>query len=240
MIVAFTAINNISDKFLSNRLNFFLFLAVYYTRMDTTRIFKYFPELSEQQKSQFNQLKDLYLDWNSKINVISRKDMDHFYEHHVLHCLAIAKYMELLPGMRIMDLGTGGGFPGIPLAIMFPQTEFYLIDGTGKKITVVNAVKEAIGLQNVVAEHKRAEEVKEKFDFITGRAVMTLPEIVNLAGNKLRIRGDIEAGGILYLKGGDLKDEFNALSRYWKYKKVAVSKWFREEYFEEKYVVHLY
>lgn len=216
-----------------------IFEAIFYI-MDTTQLFKYFPELSDKQKEQYNQLKDLYLDWNSKINVISRKDMDHFYEHHVLHSLAIAKYMELLPGMRIMDLGTGGGFPGIPLAIMFPQTEFYLIDGTGKKITVVNAVRDAIGLDNVVAEQKRAEEVKEKFDFVTGRAVMTLPEIANLAGNKLRIRGDIEAGGILYLKGGDLDNEFKALGRYWKHQKATVSKWFREAYFEEKYVVHLY
>ena len=164
--------------------------------MDTTSLFKYFPELSDKQKEQYNQLKDLYLDWNSKINVISRKDMEHFYEHHVLHSLAIAKYYELLPGMKVMDLGTGGGFPGIPLAIMFPQTEFYLIDGTGKKIKVVNAVKDAIGLENVVAEQKRAEEVKDKFDVITGRAVMTLPEIANLAGNKLRIRGDVEVGAL--------------------------------------------
>jgi 16S rRNA (guanine527-N7)-methyltransferase len=208
--------------------------------MDTTAIFNYFKELDDRQKDQFNQLKALYLDWNSKINVISRKDMDHFYEHHVLHSLAIAKYFELLPGMKVMDLGTGGGFPGIPLAILFPDTEFYLIDGTGKKITVVNAVKDAIGLQNVVAEHKRAEEVKEKFDVVTGRAVMTLPEIANLAGNKLRIRGDIEAGGILYLKGGDLQDEFKALNRYWKYKKTPVSKYFSEPYYEEKYIVHLY
>ena len=208
--------------------------------MDTSRIFDYFKNLSDRQKDQYNQLKALYLDWNSKINVISRKDMEHFYEHHVLHSLAIAKYFELLPGMKVMDLGTGGGFPGIPLAIMFPQTEFYLIDGTGKKIKVVNAVKEAIGLENVVAEHKRAEEVKDKFDVITGRAVMTLPEIANLAGNKLRIRGDEEAGGILYLKGGDLTEEYKALSRYWRHKQVAVSKWFTEEYFMEKFVVHLY
>ena len=208
--------------------------------MDTTAIFNYFKGLTDRQKDQFNQLKALYEDWNSKINVISRKDMEHFYEHHVLHSLAIAKYFELLPGMKVMDLGTGGGFPGIPLAILFPDTEFYLIDGTGKKITVVNAVKDAIGLQNVVAEHKRAEEVKEKYDVVTGRAVMTLPEIANLAGNKLRIRGDEQAGGILYLKGGDLQSEFKALNRFWKYKKTPVSKYFKEDYFEEKYIVHLY
>ncbi|MBR1512666.1 MAG: 16S rRNA (guanine(527)-N(7))-methyltransferase RsmG [Bacteroidales bacterium] len=208
--------------------------------MDTKRLFEYFPDLTERQKEQYNQLKDLYLDWNSKINVISRKDMEHFYEHHVVHSLAIAKYFELLPGMKVMDLGTGGGFPGIPLAIMFPQTEFYLIDGTGKKIKVVNAVKDAIGLENVVAEQKRAEEVTEKFDVVTGRAVMTLPEIANLAGNRLRIRGDVEAGGILYLKGGDLTEEFNALNRYWRYKKAIISKWYKEEYFEEKFVIHLY
>ena len=208
--------------------------------MDTSRIFDYFKDLSATQKEQFNQLKDLYLDWNSKINVISRKDMEHFYEHHVLHSLAIGKYFDILPGMKVMDLGTGGGFPGIPLAILFPEAQFYLIDGTGKKINVVNAVKDAIGLQNVVAEHKRAEEVKEKFDIVTGRAVMTLPEIANLAGNKLRIRGDAEAGGILYLKGGDLKEEFKAISKYWHYKKTPVSNYFKEAYFEEKYVIHLY
>ncbi len=208
--------------------------------MDTTALFKHFPDLTERQKEQYNLLKDIYLDWNAKINVISRKDMEQFYEHHVLHSLAIAKYFELLPGMKVMDLGTGGGFPGIPLAILFPQTEFYLIDGTGKKIMVVNAVKEAIGLENVVAEHKRAEEVKDKFDVITGRAVMTLPEIANLAGNKLRIRGDVEAGGIMYLKGGDLTEEISKLNRYWHVKKIKVNRWFKEEYFSEKYVVHLY
>ena len=208
--------------------------------MDTTALFRYFPELTEKQREQYNQLRGLYEDWNSKINVISRKDMEHFYEHHVLHSLSIAKYYELLPGMKVMDLGTGGGFPGIPLAIMFPQTEFYLIDGTGKKIKVVQAVKESLGLDNVVAEQKRAEEVKEKFDVVTGRAVMSLPEMANLAGNRLRIRGDEEAGGILYLKGGDLKEEYKALSHYWKHKQTAISKWFKEEYFIEKYVVHLF
>ncbi len=208
--------------------------------MDTTSLFKYFPSLTDKQKEQYNQLKDLYLDWNSKINVISRKDMEHFYEHHVMHSLAIAKYFCFLPGMKVMDLGTGGGFPGIPLAIMFPLTDFYLIDGTGKKIKVVNAVKEAIGLENVVAEQKRAEEVKDKFDVVTGRAVMTLPEIANLAGNKLRIRGDEQAGGIIYLKGGDLTEEYKALNRYWKHKQIAISKWYKEDYFMEKYVVHLF
>jgi len=208
--------------------------------MDTNALFKYFPELTERQREQYNQLRALYEEWNSKINVISRKDMEHFYEHHVLHSLAIAKYFELLPGMKVMDLGTGGGFPGIPLAIMFPQTEFYLIDGTGKKIKVVQSVKEAIGLENVVAEQKRAEEVKEKFDVVTGRAVMTLPEMANLAGNRLHIRGDAEAGGIIYLKGGDLKEEYKALGRYWKHRQTAISKWFNEEYFIEKFVVHLY
>lgn len=220
---------------------FSLFLKpIFLIIMDTTSLFKYFPKLSEKQKEQYNQLKNLYLDWNSKINVISRKDMEHFYEHHVLHSLAIAKYFELLPGMKVMDLGTGGGFPGIPLAILFPQTEFYLIDGTGKKIKVVNAVKDAIGLENVLAEQKRAEEVKEKFDVVTGRAVMSLPETANLVGNRLRIRGDIEAGGILYLKGGDLSEEIQKLGRYWHCRKIAVKKWFEEEYFEEKFVVHLY
>lgn len=207
--------------------------------MDTQSLFSYF-NLTEAQKDQYNQLRALYLDWNSKINVISRKDMDHFYEHHVLHSMAIAKYFEMLPGMKVMDLGTGGGFPGIPLAIYFPDTEFYLIDGTGKKIKVVNAVKDALGLKNVVAEQKRAEEVKDKFDIVTGRAVMTLPEIANLAGNKLRIRGDIEAGGIIYLKGGDLTEEFKGLSKYWHHLKTPVSKYFKELYFEEKYIVHLF
>lgn len=208
--------------------------------MDVEIIYHHFPKLTEQQRSQYAQLKDLYLDWNSKINVISRKDMECFYEHHVLHSLAIAKYFKMLPGMKVMDLGTGGGFPGIPLAIMFPDTDFLLIDGTGKKIMVAQAVIDAIGLKNAKAEHRRAEDVKDKFDIITGRAVMSLVDIANLAGNKLRIRGDKEAGGILYLKGGDMDEEMQTLAkRYWHCRKTPVTKWFKEEYFEEKYVVQL-
>ncbi len=209
--------------------------------MEVEKIYQYFPRLTEQQKNQYAQLKDLYLDWNSKINVISRKDMECFYTHHVLHSLAIAKYFKMLPGMKVMDLGTGGGFPGIPLAIMFPDTDFLLIDGTGKKITVAQSVIESIGLKNARAEHRRAEDVKDKFDIVTGRAVMPLVDIANLVGNKLRIRGDSEAGGILYLKGGDLEEEFKQLTkRYWHCHKHIVRKWFNENYFDEKYVVHLY
>ena len=135
--------------------------------MDHTIIKRYFPELTENQMLQYQSLLPLYEDWNSKINVISRKDMDSFYEHHVLHSLAIAKYFPLLPGMKVMDVGTGGGFPGIPLAIMFPQTDFLLVDSIGKKIKVVQAVAESLGLKNVVAIQERAEKVKDKFDVIT-------------------------------------------------------------------------
>ena len=185
-------------------------------------------------------LNTLYEDWNSKINVISRKDMDSFYEHHVLHSLAIAKYFPLLPGMKVMDVGTGGGFPGIPLAIMFPQTDFLLVDSIGKKIKVVQAVAESLGLKNVVAIQERAEKVKDKFDVITSRAVTRLPEIAGWVGNKLRIHNDIEAGGVLYLKGGDIEEELREVPKNWKRKSTSITKWYAEPYFVEKYVVHLY
>ena len=145
--------------------------------MDHTTIKKYFPELTENQMMQYQSLLPLYEDWNSKINVISRKDMESFYEHHVLHSLAIAKYFTLLPGMKVMDVGTGGGFPGIPLAIMFPQTDFLLVDSIGKKIKVVQAVAESLGLTNVHAVQDRVENIKDKFDVIISRAVTRLPEI---------------------------------------------------------------
>lgn len=208
--------------------------------MNHTIIKKYFPELTEIQMNQYQSLLPLYEDWNSKINVISRKDMDCFYEHHVLHSLAIAKYFTILPGMKVMDVGTGGGFPGIPLAIMFPQTDFMLVDSIGKKIKVVQAVAESLGLTNVVAVQERVEKIKDKFDIITSRAVTRLPEIAGWVGNKLRIHNDIEAGGILYLKGGDIEDELREVPKNWKRKTTSITKWYAEPYFVEKYVVHLY
>ena len=208
--------------------------------IDHLSIKKYFPEITEIQLEQYRLLKPLYEDWNSKINVISRKDMDSFYEHHVLHSLAIAKYFQLLPGMKAMDVGTGGGFPGIPLAIMFPQTDFLLVDSIGKKIKVVQAVAESLGLKNVVAVQERVEKVKDKFDVITSRGVTRLPEITGWVGNKLRIHNDIEAGGILYLKGGDIEQELREVPKNWKRKSTSITKWYAEPFFVEKYVVHLY
>ncbi len=209
-------------------------------KMDHLLIKKYFPNLNEAQMAQYEQLAPLYEDWNSKINLISRKDMENFYEHHVLHSLAIAKYFDLLPGMKVMDIGTGGGFPGIPLAIMYPQTKFLLVDSIGKKIKVVQDVKEKLGLENVTAVNDRAENIKDKFDVIVSRAVTQLPDFVKWCNGKLRITNDIEAGGILYLKGGDIKDELRSVPKNWKRNMTAISKWFEEPYFEGKYVIQLY
>ena len=190
--------------------------------------------------NQYEQLLPIYTDWNEKINVISRKDIDNLYEHHVLHSLAIAKYFELLPGMKVMDAGTGGGFPGIPLAIMFPQTDFLLVDSIGKKIKVVQAVVDTLGLTNVTAVNERAEKIKDKFDVITSRSVARLPELLGWVGNKLRIHNDIEAGGVIYLKGGDIEPELKEVPKNWKKERRLISKWFEEDYFAEKYVIHLY
>jgi 16S rRNA (guanine527-N7)-methyltransferase len=208
--------------------------------MDYTIVKKYFPEITENQLLQFQSLQSLYEDWNSKINVISRKDMDSFYEHHVLHSLAIAKYFTLLPGMKVMDVGTGGGFPGIPLAIMFPQTDFLLVDSIGKKIKVVQAVAESLGLTNVRAIQERVENVKEKFDVITSRGVTRLPEIAGWVGNKLRIHNDIEASGILYLKGGDIDQELREVPKNWKRKSTSITKWFAEPLLFRNHPTHLY
>ena len=171
-------------------------------------ILKQFPDLSDNQILQFQKLQGLYEDWNAKINVISRKDIDELYTRHVLHSLGIAKIMEFRPGSKIMDVGTGGGFPGIPLAILFPEVDFYLIDVIAKKIRVVNEVAAGLGLKNVKAEQKRAELVKQEFDFIVSRAVTNMPDFVKWVDDKVAKKQNHElANGILYLKGGDLTEE---------------------------------
>lgn len=204
--------------------------------MPTTLLLKYFPDLTEKQVEQFEKLKDLYTEWNEKINVISRKDMESLYEKHVLHSLGIAKVMEFAPGTRVLDIGTGGGFPGIPLAILFPETEFTLIDSIGKKITVVQAVAEGVGLQNVTAVHGRAEKLKEKFHFVVSRAVTQMPEFLRwLKGKFEKDQFNSKHNGILYLKGGDLADELAGL----KCEIFNLKSYFDEEFFDTKKVVYL-
>ena len=200
-------------------------------------ISEYF-KLSERQAEQFAQLDALYRDWNSKINVISRKDIDNLYEHHVLHSLAIAKLLPFQPSTTIMDVGTGGGFPGIPLAILFPECQFLLIDSIGKKIKVATEVAKALGLTNVVCKQERVEEEKQKFDFVVSRAVMPLPDLVKLVqkniSNKHR---NAVPNGLVVLKGGDLKDE---IAPYIKTAEVTpCSQWFKGEWFETKQVIYL-
>lgn len=199
-------------------------------------ILKYFPNLSDKQIEQFSKLEDLYKEWNEKINVISRKDMDSLYEKHILHSLGIAKVMEFAPGTKILDIGTGGGFPGIPLAILFPETQFTLIDSIGKKITVVNAVAEGIGLENLTAIHGRAEKVKDKFHFIVSRAVTQMPEFLRwLKGKFEKERFNAKHNGVLYLKGGDLAEELAGL----KCELFSLKNYFEEDFFETKKVVYL-
>lgn len=201
-------------------------------------ILKYFPNLTERQKEQFAALPDLYGDWNSKINVISRKDMDNFMEHHVLHSLAIAKVLQFKTMAEVMDLGTGGGFPGIPLAIMFPDANFYLVDSIGKKIKVVQSVAESLQLKNVKAEQIRAEQVDRDFDFIVSRAVTDLSQFVGWVRGKL---SDIHyhklRNGIIYLKGGDLTEEIAPFKK--KVHVYDISDFFEEEYFETKKVIYM-
>lgn len=202
-------------------------------------ILKYFPNLTDTQRTQFAALKALYEDWNSKINVISRKDMDNFYEHHVLHSLAIAHEIKFKPGTNVLDLGTGGGFPGIPLAIMFPDTQFKLIDRTGKKIRVVNEVAQAIGLNNVVAEQLSGEEEKAKYDFVVSRAVMPLPDLVKIIKKNIEHKNQHNAlpNGLICLKGGNLQAETQP------FKKIVslteIHDMFKEEWFKEKYLIYL-
>lgn len=194
-------------------------------------------KLTERQAEQYARLDALYRDWNSKINVISRKDIDNLYEHHVLHSLAIAKLLPFLPGTTIMDVGTGGGFPGIPLAILFPECQFMLIDSIGKKIRVAQEVANAIGLTNVTCKQERAEEEKQKFDFIVSRAVMPLPDLVKLVrkniSNKHR---NAVPNGLLVLKGGDLKDEIRSFKEA---EITPCSQWFKDDWFSTKHVIYL-
>lgn len=200
-------------------------------------ILKYFPNLSENQIVQFKKLGELYPDWNAKINVISRKDIDELYVKHVLHSLGIAKVMEFQPKSTVLDVGTGGGFPGIPLAILFPETRFYLIDVIVKKINVVNEVVNALGLKNVKAEQLRAENVKSDFDFIVSRAVTNMPDFVSWIKDKIKKQNNHALkNGILYLKGGDLTEELKDFPKATEYN---LSDYFSEEFFETKKVVHL-
>lgn len=202
------------------------------------QILKYFPNLTAEQQRQYAALYDLYKDWNSKINVISRKDIENLYEHHVLHSLAIATALRFREGTKIMDFGCGGGFPGIPLAIMFPDCEFKLIDGTGKKIKVCQEISQAIGLKNVVAEHLRGEEEKGKFDFIVSRAVMPLPDMVKIVRkNVAKEQRNSMPNGIFCLKGGDLQAETKPFRRIVDI--TDLSGIFEEEWFKEKHLVYL-
>ena len=196
-----------------------------------------FPELTDNQIQQFRKLEELYNDWNAKINVISRKDIAELYIKHVLHSLAIAKIQKFEAGSYVLDVGTGGGFPGIPLAIMFPETRFYLIDIILKKINVVNAVANELGLKNVKAEQLRAENVKGDFDFIVSRAVTNMPDFVSWVKGKIKKTSKHELkNGILYLKGGDLTEE---LANFPKVKEYNIAEFFKNEFFETKKVVHL-
>jgi 16S rRNA (guanine527-N7)-methyltransferase len=200
-------------------------------------ILKYFPDLSLNQKSNFEKLFELYTFWNNQINVISRKDIDLIYERHVLHSLGIAKVISFRPGTKVLDVGTGGGFPGIPLAILFPETDFFLVDSIGKKIKVVNEISNALNLKNVRAKHCRAEDINEKFHFVVSRAVTEFPVFYSWIKNKFLIQNlnDLK-NGILYLKGGELKEEFGIYYDHAQF--YELKNYFKEEFFETKKVVY--
>ena len=206
--------------------------------MEADLILKYFPDLTPKQKHQFNHLKSLYEEWNAQINVISRKDIDELYSRHVLHSLGIAKIIQFKPRTSIMDVGTGGGFPGIPLAILFPESNFYLVDTIGKKIKVVNAIVQALELENVEGVQKRAEKVKYEFDFIISRAVTYLPRFNNWIKGKFSDESfnDIP-NGLLYLKGGDLSEELKEAGK--PYKSYDLKDFFLEDFFDTKKVIYL-
>ena len=201
-------------------------------------ITKYFPALTDKQKSQMAALDGLYREWNEKINVISRKDIDNLYEHHVLHSLAIGRFLKFKPGTEVLDLGTGGGFPGIPLAILFPECRFKLIDGTGKKIRVAQEVCQAIGLDNCQPEQLRGEDEKGHYDFVVSRAVMPLPDLVKLVRKNIsRQQRNAMPNGIICLKGGDVQGETASFRRIVDVAKLSA--WFEEPWFKEKYCIYL-
>lgn len=205
--------------------------------MDVHLITNYFPDLSPAQIEQFSKLEELYKDWNLKINVVSRKDIDELYLRHVLHSLAIAKFIQFKPGSKILDVGTGGGFPGIPLAIMFPEVSFTLVDSIGKKIKVVEEVVEGLGLTNVVAKHQRVEEEKEQFDFVVSRAVAAMPTFMRWIKGRISKKSNHEIrNGVLYLKGGDLEEE---LKDYTTIEIYDLKDFYNEEFFDTKKLVYL-
>ena len=202
------------------------------------QILKYLPQLTDEQQSQLSMLSALYRDWNSKINVISRKDIDNLYEHHMLHSMAIGKFIHFRPGTRILDFGTGGGFPGIPLAILFPECRFRLIDGTGKKIRVAQEVCNAIGLKNCQPEHLRGEDEKGKYDFVVSRAVMPLPDLAKIVKkNMSKEQHNAMPNGIICLKGGDLQAELQPYRHI--VETAELSQWFDEAWFKEKNIIYL-
>ena len=206
--------------------------------MNSEIIRKYFPDLSENQQRQVAMLAELYSDWNAKINVISRKDIDHLYEHHVLHSMAIAKQINFRPGTKILDFGTGGGFPGIPLAILFPECQFKLIDGTGKKIRVAQEVANAIGLKNCQPEHLRGEDEKGKYDFVVSRAVMPLPDLVKIVKKNIsKEQRNALPNGVICLKGGNLQAETQPFRKI--VEQASLDQWFSEEWFKEKHLIYL-
>ena len=199
-------------------------------------IHKYFPDLTEKQIEQFTDLQQLYQHWNAQINVISRKNMDSLYTNHILHSLAIAKVIQFEKGTKILDIGTGGGFPGIPLAILFPEVDFLLVDSIGKKIKVVNEVSNAIGLTNVIALNERAENIKDSFDFVVSRAVTNMTDFKKWVKGKFNnTHNNTLNNGILYLKGGDLSEELRGLS----HSKYEIADLFEEEFFETKKVIYI-